>query len=317
MPKRAPRKPVTSYGALLGPGPGGRALGGAEGVAGAWAQAVDVASHRAAAAIRRIDALVVTGGPLAGRSAQRCPICARDQPRDGDRGSERLFLDHQAAGLSAPASNRKAMMSAPPHDVIDTLVGIMPGTKLDAIRARRSEARKHAQASYLGLLVPEDPGGVSLQERFAVAAFVAGLHGEGQTRAFYAEGLKSSGAPDALRAAVARQVDAARAAGPYGRYPRGPLSAEDQAGPLHRVSAEARDALGTRLAAAFEHVHMLVFHPRDAAAPSLQAMLDAGWSTTDIVVISQLVSFLSFQIRVVAGLRVLASHPAGASESHP
>ena len=52
---------------------------------------------------------------------------------------------------------------------------------------------------------------------------------------------------------------------------------------------------------------MLVFHPRDASAPSLQALLDAGWSTTDVVTISQLVSFLAYQIRVVAGLSTLAS----------
>lgn len=201
-------------------------------------------------------------------------------------------------------------MSRALHDVVDTLVGIMPGSALDAIRARRPEARKHAQASYVGLLMPEDPGGVSLQERFAIAAFVAGLHGEAQTNAFYAEGLKSSGAPDALAAAIMEQVDAAKAAGPYGRYPKGPLSVEDQAGPVHRVAGEARAALGARLAAALEHVHILVLHPRDASAASLQAMLDAGWSTTDVVVISQLVSFLSFQIRVVAGLRTLASHPA-------
>jgi CMD domain protein len=196
------------------------------------------------------------------------------------------------------------------HDVIDTLVGIMPGTPLDAIRARRPEARKHAQLSYIGLLVPKDPGGVSLQERFAIAAFVAGLHGEAQTVAFYAEGLKSSGASDALRAAIAAQVDKAKAVGPYGHYPKGPLSAEDQAGPIHRVTDDARGTLGAKLASALEHVHMLVLHPRDAAPPSLQAMLDAGWSTTDVVVISQLVSFLSFQIRVVNGLRVLAGNPA-------
>jgi uncharacterized protein YciW len=52
---------------------------------------------------------------------------------------------------------------------------------------------------------------------------------------------------------------------------------------------------------------MLVFHPRDASAASLQSLLDAGWSTNDIVTVSQLVSFLSYQIRVVAGLCVLAS----------
>ncbi|MGE0425518.1 MAG: CMD domain protein [Reyranellaceae bacterium] len=196
------------------------------------------------------------------------------------------------------------------HDVIDTLVGIMPGTPLDAIRARRPEARKHAQASYAGLLVPAEPGGVSLPERFAIAAFVAGLHGEPETAAFYAKGLTSSGASGTLAAAIAQQVDKAKAVGPYGRYPKGPLSAEDQAGPVHRVAEAAQAALGAKLAAALEHVHMLVLHPRDAAPPSLQAMLDAGWSTTDVVVISQLVSFLSYQIRVVAGLRTLASHPA-------
>ena len=46
---------------------------------------------------------------------------------------------------------------------------------------------------------------------------------------------------------------------------------------------------------------------RPWVAPSLQSLLDAGWSTNDIVTISQLVSFLSYQIRVVSGLGVLAS----------
>jgi uncharacterized protein YciW len=36
-------------------------------------------------------------------------------------------------------------------------------------------------------------------------------------------------------------------------------------------------------------------------------MLDAGWTTTDVVTLSQLVSFLAFQIRVIAGLRALAA----------
>ena len=50
-----------------------------------------------------------------------------------------------------------------------------------------------------------------------------------------------------------------------------------------------------------------MFHPRDAAPAALQTLLNAGWSTTDIVTLSQIAAFLSFQIRVVAGLRVLAS----------
>lgn len=187
-------------------------------------------------------------------------------------------------------------------DVIDTLVGIAPGSKLDAIRANRSEARKHAQASYTSLFEPRDPGQVTADERHAIAAFVAGLHGEPKTDVFYAAKL-----PAALRAAVAAEVVAAKSKGPYGRFPKGPLSAEDAPGPTWKVSDASRKALGARLPAAFEHTHMLVFHPRDAAAPALQALLDAGWSTTDIVTISQLVAFLSYQIRVVSGLSTLAS----------
>jgi CMD domain protein len=194
-------------------------------------------------------------------------------------------------------------------DVIDALVGIAPGSPLDAIRARRPEARTHAQATYRALFAPKTPGGITGQERFAAGAFVAGLHGGAAVAAFYAERLAASGAPAALCEAVGAAIAGARAHGPYGAYPAGPLSREDTAGPAYRPSAATARALGRRLAAAFEHVHMLVFHPRDAAPASLQALLDAGWSTTDIVTLSQIVAFLSFQIRVVAGLRVLAGRP--------
>jgi CMD domain protein len=188
-------------------------------------------------------------------------------------------------------------------DVIDKLAGLAPGSALSQARDNRMEARKHAQASYDSLFVAADFSGVTRQERFALAAFVAGLHGRAETADHYKTELVASGAPAALQAAVAAEIAAAQGKGPYGNYPKGPLSAENAPGPAHKAKAEA---LGRKLASAFEHTHMLVFHPRDAAPPSLQAMLDAGWSTTDIVVISQLVSFLSYQIRVVAGLRVLA-----------
>jgi CMD domain protein len=191
-------------------------------------------------------------------------------------------------------------------DVIDTLAGIKPGSALDAIRNRRPEARSQAQASYRALFAPESPGGVAATERFAVAAFVSGLHGVAETASFYAAGLADRGAPPELRRAINTAIAAAKGQGPYGAYPAGPLSRENTTGPIYRVTAEARRALGSRLAAAFDHMHLLVFHPRDAAPEALQALLDAGWSTTDIVTLSQIAAFLSFQIRVIAGLRALA-----------
>jgi len=186
-------------------------------------------------------------------------------------------------------------------DVIDRLVGIAPGSAMDAIRAQRPEARTHAQKTYEALFTPADLAGVTARERFALAYYVAGLHGEPQTAAFYAVGLAS----DALRAAVEAALRQTIASGPYGAFPPGPLSREDEPGPDYAVDAATAAALGPRLAAAFPHVHMLVFHPRDASPESLAAMLAAGWTTTDIVTLSQIVAFLSFQIRVVAGFRVL------------
>jgi CMD domain protein len=194
-------------------------------------------------------------------------------------------------------------------DVIDALVGITPGSSLDAIRARRPEARAHAQATYRALFAPETMGNVTAQERFAVGTFVAGLHGATAVATAYAARLADEGAAAALKEAVDAAVKEARTHGPYGRYTPGPLSREDAPGPVYRIEAGTRRALGPRLAAAFEHTHMLVFHPRDAAPAALQALLDAGWTTTDIVTLSQIVAFLSFQIRVVAGLRTLAGRP--------
>jgi len=200
-------------------------------------------------------------------------------------------------------------MSGTDADVIDVLVGITPGSSLDGIRERRPEARAHAQATYRALFAPKEPGNVTAQERFAVGGFVAGLHGATAIAVAYAARLADSGASAALPDAIDAAIKEAKTRGPYGTYPAGPLSHEDTAGPVYRVGAATRRALGPRLSAAFEHVHMLVFHPRDAAPASLQALLDAGWSTTDIVTLSQIVAFLSFQIRVVAGLRTLAGRP--------
>lgn len=197
-------------------------------------------------------------------------------------------------------------------DAINALAGIATGSPLDVARSHRLVARTQAQASHDALLKPADPGGVPVQDRLAVAAFVAGLHGPGEAAFHYASVLAALGALPGLCAAVAASVSDAPAHGPYGSYPAGPLTPEDTPGPAWRVPDPHRAILGMRLAAALEHAHMLVLHPRDAAPGHLQALLDAGWDTQGIVTLSQLVAFLSYQIRVAAGLRVLA-----AAEAHP
>ena len=199
-------------------------------------------------------------------------------------------------------------MTSPDMDVIDALAGIVPGSALDAARARRPAARAHAQASYRTLLLPADPGTFSIAERFAVAAYVAGLHRAAATVEHYAAGLTQHGGA-ALAATVAQAVAETLSSGPTGHYPPGPLSIEDTPGPVFALSAPVAAALGPKLAAAFAHAHYLVFHPRDAAPDRFPPLTAAGWTEDGIVTLSQLVSFLAFQIRVVAGFAVLAATP--------
>ncbi|HEX8047218.1 CMD domain protein [Rhizobium sp.] len=197
-------------------------------------------------------------------------------------------------------------MTSPTPDVIDLLVGVTAGSPLDLLRAERPETRLNAQRSYQALFEPAHEGDVRQDERLAIAVFVAGLHAAADISEFYASGL----ADKALATVAAAEVEKGRTNGPYGRYPTGPLSADDRAGLVYEVSSDSRNALGPKLAVALEHSHLLVFRPRESNAGALQKLLDAGWTTTGVVTLSQIVAFLAFQIRVVTGLKALATATA-------
>jgi CMD domain protein len=198
-------------------------------------------------------------------------------------------------------------MSTEANDIIDLLAGIAPGSSLDGIRERRLQARENAQKSYLALFELVDFGAFAAAERYAVAAFVAGIHGESNVANFYLAKLAKAADGSALVEALKAEIERAKTTGPYGAFPPGPLSVEDKSGLIYRVAGDRKSVLGPKLAAALEHAHLLVFRPRDAAAVDLKALLDATWSTTAIVTLSQLVAFLSFQVRAVAGLRALGA----------
>lgn len=196
------------------------------------------------------------------------------------------------------------------RDIVDLLAGIVPGSKLDAIRRARPQTRDNIQASYEALFAPQDEGAVPLIERLALAVFVAGLHRAEAEHAFYQKNLVDAGADVGLVKAISHAAETNMAEGPKGAYPPGPLSQEDTPPPIWALAADVASLLGLRLAAAFRHAHMLVYHPRDASRQDLDVLLAAGWTTSAIVTFSQIVAFLSFQLRVVAGLRVLTKSTA-------
>ncbi|MET3924526.1 CMD domain protein [Devosia sp. 2618] len=207
-------------------------------------------------------------------------------------------------------------MSAQSADLIDQVLSISPGSRLDGLRRHREVARDNIQRAYLALFEPRDASQVTPLERLVVASFVAGVHGQLVLADHYAHKLSVADGSTGLSSVLTAEIERGKTHGPYGNYPEGPLSSENKSGPHYTVKAEHRDILGSRLVAALEHAHLLVFRLRDSSREALQVLLDAGWSTSGIVTLSQLVSYLAFQVRIVEGLAAVAASSEQAVNSN-
>ncbi len=64
------------------------------------------------------------------------------------------------------------------------------------------------------------------------------------------------------------------------------------------------DARGTAI---LRHVDLLTQRPKDATRGDIAALRAAGVSEPDIVRLSQLVAFVNYQVRVIAGLRLIGA----------
>lgn len=200
-------------------------------------------------------------------------------------------------------------------DVVDELAGLAPGSPVDALRHRRPVTRDQLQASFDALFAPIDDSAFPLAERALVAAFATRSTADDPTAGFYADRAR---AVDAERAAIVRaEASAAATAGPFGTYTEAGLRRESTDGRRYEPSLTARDLLGERLSAALAHTHLLTSRPREADGAALDRLLEAGWSIDGIVTLSQLVAFLAFEQRVVAGLRVLATTITTTTEETP
>ena len=200
-------------------------------------------------------------------------------------------------------------------DIINELAGLDgtsdTGAELIALRERRADAVANAQLSFEALLEPDKPGTFTLAERYAIAAYVAGVTQAPAASTFYLD-LLADEAPaalvDALRTAIAETLSET-------------LETSGAQGPQWQsdfVVYAPDSALGRRLAAALDFAHLLTIHPKDASPKAIGHLDAAGWSTDDIVSLGQLISFLAFQLRVAHGLQVLAGDtPADAQPVQP
>ena len=160
-------------------------------------------------------------------------------------------------------------------DVIDEIAGLAPESPLWRLRRQRPDVVRHSQASYDALIRPRELGDLGLAERAAVALRVAALNGDAGLGAHY-------------RALLAE------------RDPDGRLTA----------FAGAGDAPDARLEAIQRHVDRVAAAPGTATRAHLAELERHGVGAREIVTISQLVAFVSYQARVLAGLRLLRGETA-------
>lgn len=206
--------------------------------------------------------------------------------------------------MSAPAPSVHALLE---HDLADLALGEQAAV-VAAVRNSRPVTREQIQQAGIDLLGP-DTVGFSRAERLAVATFVSQLSGQSALGTLYSGALIGEDA--VLAAAIDRAAEQASASGPFGDYPSSTaLSAENTSGLRWQLPAGSEPAIDAHLAAALQHAHLLTLRPRESDPEQLSALARAGWDADAIVTLSQLVAYLSLQLRVVAGLAVLAGADA-------
>ncbi len=158
-------------------------------------------------------------------------------------------------------------------DIIDQLAGIEPGSALADLRSQRPEVQQFTQGSYLALLEPDEVMGVPREEREAIGLRVATLEQSQAVAGFHLGRLRELGVDDDTISAIER-------------FPDG-------------------GGLPERLTAILTHVDLLTTSSRDGSPEAIAALKEEGLTARDIVTVSQLIAFLSFEVRVLAALRAL------------
>jgi uncharacterized protein YciW len=170
-------------------------------------------------------------------------------------------------------------MTAPTEDAIDAILATVLDAdgrrRVAAIRGQKPDLAAENEAYYRAVFAPEPDSAAALPpaDRAVVAVRVAAHARDRAVADWYA--------------ALAERGGAAR-------------GAIDRARDLADPWPEA-----TPLAAAVRHADLLVVRPATARREDLLALKTAGFSPAGIVALSQVVAFVSYQLRLVAVLRAL------------
>ena len=161
---------------------------------------------------------------------------------------------------------------SPPLDVIDATVPLAPSQATRMLRLQRDKVVAATQGSYDAMFSPSVEG-LSVAERQLVALHACSVSKAATLAAHYRERLLAEGADRELVAAVGSGTPVADA----------------------------------RLRTVLAFTASLIERPIEGDKASVDALAEAGLSTPAIVALGQLIAFLSYQIRGVAGLQALAA----------
>ena len=146
--------------------------------------------------------------------------------------------------------------------VIVEAAGISADHPLAAVLAGRSEVMGLTQASHDAALKPEPPGGLSHVERAALACRMARLNDEGILASHYEAMIPESGE-------------------------------------ARLMAGLAFDGVGDkRIQAILRHTDLVTIDPKRAVEGDISALKWAGILEPDIVRLSELIAFVSYQVRV-------------------
>ncbi len=160
------------------------------------------------------------------------------------------------------------------HDTVDRLAGLSAGDETHTIRHQRAKVVTATQGSEDLLFDPALPG-LSVIERLLVALLACTL----------------TPAPDMAE-----------------HYRQRLLDAKADLVTVNLVEDGSIEVITEpRLRAILTFTHTLITDPIRGDKAALEALPKAGLGTPEIVTLSQLIAFLSYQIRLVAGLKAMKS----------
>jgi len=150
-------------------------------------------------------------------------------------------------------------------DVMDALAGLAQGSALAALRRQRPEVVARVQASDDAVFAPADDGGLRRAERAALALHIAALLRDAALERHYRARLEELCGPDAN-------------------------TPGDGDGRWRAMRA---------------HAERVTLDPAGARREHVAALFAVGLSPRAVVALSQLIAYVNFQARLLAGLNML------------